>query len=191
LGGRNNAASGNGGSGGAVRLVAPEVAGGGEVNVLALNDTAGRGRIRVDTLDRTQLRLNFQPVTSLSVGANMFVFPATVPTLDIVEVAGSAIPVGSGPVTFQLPFGSSPNRNIKVQARGWGRVVPIKIALIPDSGTPTEFTAEIDNRFTLPGDGSVRGGSSTVSVPVVFPVNTVVTIQCWSTTAAGASPETQ
>ena len=167
-----------------MRLVAPQVAGGGQINVLTPNDWAGHGRIRVDTLDRDQLRLSFQPVTSLSVGANMFIFPATVPTLDIVEVAGTAVPIGSGPVHFQLPFGSDPNRTIKVQARGWDRVVPIKIVMTPDSGVPTEFTAQIDNRSdgTVPaGDGSVRPINSTVvSVPVVFPVNTLVTIQCWN-----------
>lgn len=205
LGGGNNGAAGNGGSGGAVRLLAPEVAGGGEINVFAPNDWAGRGRIRVDTLDRAQLRLRFQPVESLSVGANMFVFPAVVPTLDIVEVAGAAIPAGSGPVSFQLPFGSDPNRTIKVQAKGFGRIVPIKIVLTPDSGAPVTFTGEIDNRTSAPGtvvigggipvqtgDGSVRIITTSVaSVPVVFPVNTLVTIQCWNTPSTNNLVQTQ
>jgi hypothetical protein len=196
IGGPSNGGPGNGGSGGAVRLLAPQVAGGGEINVLTPNDWGGRGRIRVDTLDRAQLRLNFQPVSALSVGANMFAFPPVVPKLDIIEVAGAAVPVGSGPVSFQLPFGSDPNRTIKVQASGWGRVVPIKIVLTPDSGTPTTFAARIDNSgTTLPpastgqipvgfGDGSVRTITPSVaSVPVVFPINTLVTIQCWNTPA--------
>jgi len=81
----------------------------------------------VDTLDRDQLRLNFQPVASLSVGANMFIFPATVPALDIVEVAGTAVPIGSGPVHFQLPFGSDPNRTTKVQAEAGTELCRLKL----------------------------------------------------------------
>lgn len=179
-GGAGNGAGGNVGSGGAVRLVAPFVAGSGEINVHAVNDWGGRGRIRVDTVDRTDLRFNFQPVDQLSVGANMFIFPPSVPTLDIVEVAGTAIPVGSGPVSFQLPFGSTPNRTIKVQASGWGRIVPIQVVLTPDSGVPSVFNAEINNSNNLvQGDGSVRT-ITTVSVPVTLPVNTLVTIHCWT-----------
>jgi len=52
--------------------------------------------------------------------------------------------------------------------------------LTPDSGAPTVFTAQIDNRpvgDVLPVNGGVRPITSTVvSVPVVFPVNTPVTI---------------
>ncbi|MCI0539671.1 MAG: hypothetical protein L0Z50_31065 [Verrucomicrobiales bacterium] len=182
FGGAGNGAGGNVGSGGAVRFVAPVVAGAGEVNVFAHNDWAGRGRIRVDTVDRSDLRFKFEPVDSLSVGANMFIFPPLVPTLDIVEVAGNQVPLGSGPVNFQLPFGSSPNRDIKVQASGWGRIVPIQVVLTPDSGAPTIFNAEINNGNNLvQGDGSVRNVSTSMAtVPVVFPVNTLVTIHCWT-----------
>ena len=63
--------------------------------------------------------------------------------------------------------------------------MPIKIVLTPDSGAPTVFTAQIDNRpvgDVLPVNGGVRPITSTVvSVPVVFPVNTLVTIHCWNT----------
>lgn len=170
-GGGPAGAGGNPGSGGAVRLVAPVVAGTGEINVLVVNDWGGRGRIRVDTIQRDELRFNFQPLDSLSVGANLFIFPPTVPTLDIVEVAGNAIPVGSGPVTFQLPFGSSPNRSVRIRANGWGRVVPIQVVLTPDSGPPTQVNAEISN----PGPAA-----AVVDVPVVLPINTLVTIHCWT-----------
>ncbi len=186
-GGAANGAGGNVGSGGAVRLVAPQVAGTGEINVNTQNDWAGHGRIRVDTLDRSQLRLNFQPLDSLSVGANMFVFPPLVPKLDVIEVAGNVIQPGSGPVTLQLPFGSDPNLTVKIKATGWNRIVPIQVVLTPDSGAPTVFKAQIDNR--LLADGSVRivgfPNSSTVSVPVVFPVNTLVTIHCWNVPSTG------
>jgi len=170
-GGGPNGSSGNGGSGGAVRLIAPVVSGTGEVNVFGVNDWAGRGRIRVDTIDRSDLRLNFQPIATLSVGANMFIFPQPLPRLDVVNVAGTAIAEGSNPVQVQLPFGSSPNRNVIVRATGWGRSVPIRVVLTPDSGAPISVDAEINNTTQNPAE---------VSVPVVFPVNNLVSVQAWT-----------
>jgi hypothetical protein len=169
-GGAAHGAGGNGGSGGAVRLVAPTVAGSGTVNVASAG-WGGDGRIRVDTIDRSSLRLTFQPLISLSVGANLFIFPPNEPRLDVIQVAGQNIPVGSGPVTFQLPFGSSPNRTVRVQANDWGRVVPIRVVLTPDSGLPVEFDAEINNTSVNP---------AVVDVPVVIPVNELVTVHCWT-----------
>jgi hypothetical protein len=171
LGGPPNSAGGNGGSGGAVRLVAPVVSGAGEVDVRTQNSYAGNGRIRVDTIDRTELRLSFLPTASLSVGANMFVFPAVQSRLDIIGIAGNSLPIGSGPVTLQLPFGSSPNQNIRVQASGWGRAVPIRVVLTPDSGAPVSFDAEINNASANP---------AAIDIPVVIPVNALVTVHCWT-----------
>ncbi|MGZ8899333.1 MAG: hypothetical protein ACXW3Z_04480 [Limisphaerales bacterium] len=170
-GGQFNSSSGNGGSGGAVRLVSPVVSGSGEINVLAPNDWAGRGRIRIDTIDRSDLRYNFQPVDSLSVGANLFIFPQPLPRLDVVTVAGTAIAEGSGPAQIQLPFGSSPERTVTVRAQNWGRVVPIRVVLIPDSGAPIAVDSEINNTTQNPAE---------VAVPVVLPVNNLVTIQVWT-----------
>jgi hypothetical protein len=154
-----------------VRLVAPVVAGNGTVDVLNSFGQGGAGRIRVDTVDRRQLRLTFNPVSSLSVGANLFIFPPVVPRLDVVRVAGQDIPVGSAPVTFQLPFGSDPNQIVRVQASDWNRVVPIRLVLTPDSGAPVQFDAEIDNTAQNP---------ALADVPVTVPVNTPVTVHCWT-----------
>src|SRR5207253_10392135 len=99
----------NGGSGGAIRLVAPVVTGNGQLNVDPYTGS-GLGRIRVDAIDRTQMNLSFSsgaPVTS--VGSLMIVFPTPLPRLDISEAAGTAIPQGSGPVLLPPPFDSSPN----------------------------------------------------------------------------------
>lgn len=168
-GGPNGA--GNPGSGGAVRLVAPAVTGNGEVNVYAVNSWGGHGRIRVDTIDRTDLRMNFEPDAAISVGANMFIFPNPLPRLDLVNVAGTVIPENSGPVQIQLPFGSTPNRTITVRASNWGRVVPISVVLQPDSGDPIKVDAEINNSTQNPAE---------VAVPVVFPVNNLVAVQVWT-----------
>jgi hypothetical protein len=162
---------GNGGSGGAVRLVAPVVAGNGTVDVTTFAGFAGSGRIRVDTVDRRQFSLTFNPLASLSVGANLFIFPPVVPRLDVVQAAGQVIPVGSAPVTFQLPFGSDPNQIVRVQASDWNRVVPIRVVLTPDSGAPVQFDAEIDNTAQNP---------ALADVPVTVPVNTPVTVHCWT-----------
>ena len=160
----------NGGSGGAIRLVATKVEGGGLIDVRPVSN-GGLGRIRVDTIDRSNLTLNFQSSAVTTVGGNLFTFPAVVPRLDTVEVAGNAVPVGSGPVTFNLPFGSTPSRTVKIQAKDFGRVVPVRVVLTPDSGAPATFDAEIDNTSVNP---------ATVQIPVTVPVNTLVTIHAWT-----------
>lgn len=161
----------NGGSGGGIRIVAPKVAGSGQIDVRD-GGNAGLGRIRVDTIDRTGIAFSFLHPSVTTVGANLLAFPPSVPKLRITEAAGNNInSPESGPVTFTLPFGSSPNRTIKIQARDFGRNVPIRVTLTPDSGSPTTFDAEVDNSSTNP---------ATVDVPVTVPVNTLVTVHCWT-----------
>jgi hypothetical protein len=160
----------NGGSGGAIRLVAMKVEGTGRIDV-ASPGNGGHGRIRVDTIDRSNLRYNFQAAAVTTVGGNLFTFPTVVPRLDTIEVAGNAVPQGSGPVTFNLPFGSSPERKVKIMASGFGRVVPIRVTLTPDSGIPTTFDTDIDNTTTEPAVGEVD---------VLLPINTLVTVHCWT-----------
>lgn len=169
-GGGNGSGIANGGSGGAIRLAAPVVSGNG---ILRANGTSsgGDGRIRVDTLDRSRLAFNFSPSGVTSVGSMMVVFPSPNPRLDIVEAAGTAIPEGSGPVFVQLPFGSSPNRGIILQARDFNDVVPITLVLTPDNGTPVSYEAEIDNRTANPARTTVN---------VTLPVNVQVSVNAWT-----------
>lgn len=159
----------NGGSGGAIRLVSFKVEGSGNLNTGPINGNSGQGRIRVDTVIRTAL--NFTTTGVFSVGGNLLVFPPTIPALDIIEAAGNAVPVGSDPVVFTLPFGSSTNRTIRVQARDFARAVPIRVTLTPDSGERLTFDAEINNTTSNP---------AVVDVPVTVPVNTLVTVHCWT-----------
>lgn len=160
----------NGGSGGAIRLVAPVVAGTGRLFARG-GGGGGLGRIRIDAIDRTQLGFTFFNQESTSVGSLMMVFPTPVPRLDIVEAAGTAVPEGSGPVTLQLPFGSTPNRTIRVQARDFNSEVPITVVLTPDHGTPTSYAARINN---------VGANPATVTVDVVLPVNEQTTVHVFS-----------
>lgn len=158
----------NGGSGGGIRLVAPKVEGGGLLDARA-GGGGGSGRIRVDTIDRSGVQFNFQGVSS--VGGNLFTFPPVVPRLDTIEVAGNVLPEGSAPATFTLPFGSTPSRTVKIQARDFGRNVPIRVTLTPDAGAPVVVDAEVDNTTTNP---------AVIEVPVTVPINTLVTVHCWT-----------
>jgi hypothetical protein len=174
LGGNNHAFTccfeGTGGSGGAVRLLAPRVEGNGTVDVNGqLN--GGLGRIRVDTVDRTNLRLTFAPNAATTVGANMFVFPSPLPKLDVIEAAGTTIPLGGNPVRITLPFGSSTNRTVVVQARDFSAVVPIAVVLTPDSGPRVTVQAQVDNTTQNP---------ATVTVPVSLRPNVQTTIHVWT-----------
>jgi hypothetical protein len=169
-GGAWGGAAFNGGSGGAVRLVAPAVSGTGFVQVNGGGAGGGPGRIRVDTIDRRDLRLNFGSAAQTTLGASLFMDPDPLPRLDIVRVASQDIPVGSGPVTVQLPFDSDPNITVRVRAQDFGAVVPIQVVLTPDSGPKSVVNAELNNTTTNP---------ATLDVPVTVPVNTVVTIHVW------------
>jgi len=165
----------NAGSGGAIRLVSFKVEGAGALNAIGGGTSnrgrgaGGLGRVRVDTVIRNNLNLGITGVSSI--GGNLLVFPPTVPSLTVTEAAGNLVPDGSGPLTFTLPFGSSTNRTIKIRANGFGRNVPIRVTLTPDSGPKQIFEAEVDNTTVNP---------AVVTVPVVVPVNTLVTVHCWT-----------
>lgn len=168
----------NGGSGGAIRLVAFRVFGNGSLNASGggssgtgfFGAAGGAGRIRVDTIERDSLNFS-APGSSFTAGGNLIALPPVSPTLATIEAAGTVVPEGSAPPTLILPFGSSPERTIKVQARNFGRNVPIVVTLTPDSGAPITVQAEIDNTSVNP---------AVVEVPVTLPVNTLVTVHAWT-----------
>jgi hypothetical protein len=158
----------NYGSGGAIRLVAPVVGGSGAMSVFG---GASYGRIRIDTQRRGATDLRFQLPLVTSIGSMMQVFPDPMPRLDIIEAAGSSIPVGSGPVSILLPFNSSANRTVKIQASNFNDVVPIDLVLTPDSGAPVTVQAQIDNRASNP---------ASVTVDVVIPANVQTMVHAWT-----------
>jgi hypothetical protein len=158
----------NGGSGGAIRLVSFKVEGAGSLNTDGGN-FSGSGRVRIDTVILTGLNFSITGVSSI--GGNLLVFPPTVATLNVIEAAGNAVPLGSDPVSFTLPFGSTTNRTIRIQARDFARNVPIRVTLTPDTGDKRVFDADVDNTTVNP---------AVVDVPVTVPVNTLVTVHCWT-----------
>jgi len=159
----------NGGSGGAIRLLSFTVEGSGSLNTSPINGNAGSGRVRIDTVIRTGVNFTIAGVSSI--GGNLLVFPPTVPTLTVTEAAGNTVTNGSGPVVFILPFGSTTNRTIRIQAQDFARNVPIRVTLTPDSGAQRVFDANVDNSSLNP---------VVVDVPVTVPVNTLVTVHCWT-----------
>jgi hypothetical protein len=166
------------GSGGAIRLVAPVVAGTGIIRVTggtggvnaANGDQGGHGRIRVDTFDRTNLSLQYQPLSAVSVGTFMAVFPPVTGRLYIVQAAGQVIPVASGPVEILLPAGTSPNQTVTIRARDFTGVVPIEVALTPSSGERQVVQSQI-TMTTNPAEATIN---------VTLPVNTRTRVSAWT-----------
>jgi len=74
-------------------------------------------------------------------------------------------------ITIVFPNGSPAVRNVLVEARNFGSRVPIRLALLPDYGERVVVDTEIDNS---------TGGAATVSIPVTFPLNVVVTVNVWT-----------
>lgn len=170
------------GSGGAIRLVAPRIEtvsnafvcvhSGSFACSSVVNSTPGQGRIRVDVVDKTALNLGFfLPTSAVSVGAYLVTFPTPVPKLAITSVAGQAIAPGSGPVLVLLPNGSSPNQMVTVQGTDFTGQVPIRVAIIPDSGPSSTFDGVIDMG---------TGNPASVQIPVVLPVNMRTVVQAWT-----------
>jgi hypothetical protein len=131
----------------------------------------GHGRVRVDVIDRKELQLVVNPVSAYSVGGFMRVFPEPLPRIDLISVAGTAIPEGTtNAVEIFLPLNSPTAQDVVVQARDFTGMVPIRIALTPDSGPAVVEDATI-NMTTNP---------ATVTVNMDFPVNTPTFVQAFT-----------
>lgn len=150
--------NGTSGSGGGIRLVAPAVTGNGELNVARQSGgSAGRGRIRIDALDRNGVNLSFQPSEAVSLGVAMIALASPLPRLDIIQAAGASIAEGTpNPVTIALPSGADPNQTVVVQARDFNAIVPIQVILTPEHGQASKVDAMIDNRSANPAQTTVN-----------------------------------
>ncbi len=164
----------NGGSGGAVKLVAPVIRGGMRINVSNRNGTGGPGRIRLDAVNFGGAGLNYHsPNLSLSYGSMLATgIEGTLPRLELVSVAGNSLPVGNVATGFiLLPNGSAGLQPVVVRARNFGTKVPVNVVLMPDNGPTLETAAIIDNTTANP---------ATVTVNVNVPANTPVKVHVWT-----------
>jgi hypothetical protein len=175
-GGENRGNAANGGSGGAIRVVAPVVdglPGNGRMTFRVYSrGNGGGGRVRVDTLQFNGY-FDANPASAASLGSLMLTgLGPNLPRLDVVAATGVAIPEGQPfPASFILPVGSSPTQTVKVQAKNFGTKVPISVVVSPETGDPVTFPAEIDNTTANP---------ATTDVNVTIPANTSVTLHVWT-----------
>ncbi len=170
-GGRNGGP--NGGSGGAVRIVAPAIIGTVRAYVNGESDVASAGRVRVDTVDASQMGLDIRPGASGSRGSFVLTgLGGTSPVLNILQVASQNIPEGQvSPYSLLLANGTSPNQTVVVQAKNFGSIVPINVVLTPESGDPIIFPANIDNTTKNPASATIN---------LTIPINVPVTLHAWT-----------
>ena len=132
------------GSGGSIRLISPSVGGAGSLNANGGTYIGGSpGRVRIDCPDSYIFR-NLIVLGTFTSGQFMQVFPSTLPALSFIEAAGQAIVEGSvASVQIDLPAGSSPARTVKLRARNFTGVVPIRVRASPETGNSTDYDTQL------------------------------------------------
>lgn len=170
----------NGGGGGAIRLVAPKVFGTGKLRCVSIfwtgalsgNTSGGYGRIRIDTLDTSEINFDIEPEEFTSIGLNMVVFPGPFPRLDITEAAGQSVDLNTpSKVLVDLDFNADPNQTITIRAENFHKVVHFALVLQPVQGERTIIEDSIDNS---------TGDPVTKAVDVVLPLNTQTEVFVWT-----------
>ena len=158
------------GSGGAVRLVAPKASGVGVIETQNYLNNGGQGRIRIDAVDTSSMRLTTRGVTTI--GANMIVFPPDLPELKIVEAAGQIIdPEALTQVMVQLPNGEPSTQTVKIEARNFKGTATVNVVLTPKYGERVVYPLDIAN----PGPGS-----AVASINVEFEPNALTRVDVWT-----------
>jgi len=164
----------NGGSGGAVKLVAPQVTGPIRIYVQNRNGTGGSGRIRLDAVNYSGAQFNHHsPASSLSYGSMLATgIEGNLPQLELVSVAGKALPTGNLATGFiLLPNGVSGDQPVVVRARNFGSQVPIRVVIAPDNGK----TAYVDGVIVNTGANAAE-----VTIAVNIPANSPAKINVWT-----------
>ena len=163
----------NGGSGGAVKMVAPVIAGEQRIRVYNRNGTGGAGRVRLDASSFQGSFGSVNPDYSLSYGNMMATgLEGTLPKLELVSVAGKPLPTNSVATGFVLlPNGSSQTQLVVVRARNFGTIVPVRVVVSPDNGTTQYFDSTVDN---------TGAASSEKTVTVTIPANTPTKVFAWT-----------
>lgn len=170
-GGRGGGTYENQGSGGAIRLVAPSVAGNGRLWVESQERWArGVGRVRIDSLNRTGFAFDHRAV--YAAGANLIARLPAEPSLRLVHAAGTDIgPATQGVVRVVLPAGAPAEQPVRIQARGFNAAVPIRVTLYPENAAAIELDEVIDN---------TQGDVAMKELTASFPVNTPTRVMVWT-----------
>lgn len=157
-----NSVYSGGGSGGAIRIVAPVVTGTGVLDTsggVGGNYTpGGSGRIRVDCPPQA---VGFKMVGAVSsIGRSMFIFPPNNPRLYFVNAAGQPVdPSTLSAVNLNLPAASSTAQEFTVRGENFLGDVPVTAVAVPENGTgstntfvmhfPTDYFTNVSVSFTL------------------------------------------
>ena len=157
------------GSGGAIRMIGPVITGSGDFSVRCQGRT--NGRFRIDAFDSTNFSIHSGD-TPEAVGAVMIVFPSPLPKLSVVATAGTNIAENTpSAIIVNLPTGSPATQPIKIRARDFGGIVPVRIRLVPENGEATTFDGTIDNTVSNPAETTVN---------VTMPLGVAVSVQVYT-----------
>jgi hypothetical protein len=163
----------NGGSGGAIKMVAPKLTSH-RLFVQNRNSTGSPGRIRLDSLDYSNSNWGYvNPAQSLSYGSMLATgLETNRPRLELVSVAGKPLPTNALASGYLLlPPGSSGTQPVVIRAHNFGTRVPVSVVVAPDNGPSVALPVTIDNTTQNPA-------SATVTVDI--PANTPIKINAWS-----------
>jgi hypothetical protein len=164
-----------GGSGGAVRIVAPRVTGNGYVECDGAS-YGGQGYLRIDTAEPGGVAL-VPSGCNWTLGSYLVARPAVVPSLVITELAG--VPVSPDtPAVVTLPFGSTTERTVKVRPDNFTTTRQFVVAVIPRNGARVlhgPFTIDPAN-----ADPSAPRNDFEWEVDISLLVNTVTHVEVWT-----------
>lgn len=163
------------GSGGAVRLLAPVISGGGTIDVAGWNATDGNGRISCEMIERSTFAMNLSPAGPWIVTTNYIPFvelPAA-PRLRVVSIAGIPIPIDApAGYTVVLPINAPANQTVVIEATGFGVEVPVDLRITPANGPSLPLVSGMINNAAA--DPAVQ------SLAVTLPSNVPLTFNAWT-----------
>jgi len=169
------------GSGGAIRLIAPIVEGAGELDVSVrgegLSSTVGRGRVRVDSLTRTNPKFNLICTGSVfngdtcSIGSLLQVLIPDIPTMQIIRVGQDYNNPVAGDNIYIFPAGSPATQEVEVQYSNFTADTNIRLQLTPESGVPV-IVDDVLQKNTAE--------SNTQIFNIDFPANISVKVNVWT-----------
>lgn len=168
-----NITPGGGGSGGAIRLVANSISGSVSLTVTGGGGTGGVGYVRVEAFSLT----GFSPSTSAPVSSALpsLAVPTNLPSLQIVSIAGIAVPanpIGSfqGSPDVVLPATQTNPVSVVINAANIPVGTTVNLTATPASGAGASATT------TLAGSLSSSSGTASISLPAGLTVLTASTI---------------